>query len=258
MVPSNELCVPAKEVLLLCHFLFHPRLRLTLPSAPSSTPSSPITISLALTPPDGCRWRPPSNFTSLTSTRTLGLWLHQPSVPHPASAPGREDALAHFHVPKPKTPIWYALTVISIWNWNALGMKNNIHRLFSPGKSGLFITTIWYTCISNVCGWVCWLWSGPNNTYFALQCLNMRMKPQGQSRWQTYPVKIKCHRFRSSCQSNLNRRFCCQLSLTNKITSLQSFHTLPFSTYINGPKHRYYETTLSQRCFLEEKTNLLM
>lgn len=53
-----------EESFFFCEYIIF----LTFPSAPSSTPSSPITISLALTPPDGCLWRCPSGFTSLTST----------------------------------------------------------------------------------------------------------------------------------------------------------------------------------------------
>lgn len=53
-----------EESFFFCEYIIFP----TFPSAPSSTPSSPITISLALTPPDGCLWRCPSGFTSLTST----------------------------------------------------------------------------------------------------------------------------------------------------------------------------------------------
>lgn len=70
-----------KMLFFFCEYVNFP----TFPSAPSSTPSSPITISLALTPPDGCLWRCPSSFTSLTSTAsseisTLSRLQQQPAL----------------------------------------------------------------------------------------------------------------------------------------------------------------------------------
>lgn len=86
---------------------------LTFPSAPNSTPSSPITISLA--PPEGCRWRPPSSFASLTRTRLFFLKNRSFLIQSFPAASLNSFSLAIFQRPVLAHLFTYTLSISQIW-----------------------------------------------------------------------------------------------------------------------------------------------